>query len=93
MENNIFIKNNAIVGGAIKFNDKIIDVTNNIFKENEANLYGNDIATFPIRMEFLNKTKEMLQSNNQLSPGHYLNFSIDLCLVDHYSQVVSIDEK
>lgn len=93
LENNSFIQNRASIGGAIKMKDKIIEVNLNKFTENQAYLYGNDVATYPIRLELLNKTKERLKNSNQASPGHYLDFSIDLCLKDHYSQIVSINEK
>jgi hypothetical protein len=74
-------------------NDKIADINLNIFRDNKASLYGDKVASYPIRLELLNQTKEKLKNSNHVSPGHFLNFSIDLCMLDHFSQIVTINEK
>lgn len=105
IEVNVFEKNQGYIeGGGIKW-DKTIPIINfnNKFINNTA-LYGNDIASYPIKMKvFIIKDKEKKslmyflgnETNSKfillpnIVSGETLPFDIYLELIDHYNMVVS----
>lgn len=104
LENNIFYNNFAdLEGGAIKWSSLCPNIGKyNIFSSNNA-LYGNDFASFPIRMNmlFLDHEKNISISNikekepktnfpliNNISSGNIFAFNISIELIDHYGKVV-----
>ena len=65
---NTFTFNTAIIsGGAIKWNDiQPYNLTLNTYHENYA-VYGNDIASFPIKLEIINIPRKLHSNLNFIS--------------------------
>lgn len=55
-QNNQLINNSATIGGAIKFEKKIINFDSNLYKNNWASLYGNNLASYPLKMNLSQET-------------------------------------
>ena len=78
--NNTFTKNLAnISGGAVAWNDIMpYNLSNNTYELNSA-LYGNDIASYPIRIEIIDNESRILEDNYVISnipSGYPANFTI-----------------
>lgn len=83
ISNSRFINNSAIKdGGAIKFISFPPILTNNSF-ENNFGIYGNDIASYPVKIMrvFGNKLEDFTSLYNVPS-GEKLEYSIFLAIVD-----------
>ena len=90
--NNVFTRNRAEVnGGAIKWNDIMPRfLTSNQFTENVA-LYGNDIASFPVKIQRVNTTGRLLEALPTLPSGQSAGVQLEYALIDHIDQVVKSD--
>lgn len=81
--NNSFLNNKAFIeGGAIKWNDEMPILLNNYFSNNSA-IYGENIASFPIRIiaklynsSDLNKEVASPQKDEVLWPNNYSCYSL-----------------
>ncbi|CAG9324285.1 unnamed protein product [Blepharisma stoltei] len=88
----------AYKGGAINWDDSRPKLENNNFWNNSA-LYGNDIASFPTMMVFLNDTNQRVlqyQGNseltlNNIASGQNKNPPLTFALVDDISQIITTD--
>ena len=94
IQNNSFLNNTALIsgGGAIFWDYNLPFIVNNVFLGNQGN-FGNDLATFPFRMNIsMNESiykifENILQnfSSGSLIPEGYLNFA----LLDYYNQITT----
>ena len=99
--NNIFDSNTAFKqGGAIKWtgSQPLIDNSNYFFNNNA--IYGQNIATFPIRLNWIvfNRTdySYFYQSNDthsiaNISSGNKLPYILSVQMIDVYGKVVITD--
>lgn len=69
MVNNSFVNNSALEGGAIIYTKAKPHLLSNIFQNNKAN-YGDNIASFPVRIRILNKQNETITFLNNIRPSH-----------------------
>ena len=100
IKNNTFINNFASKeGGAVKWTNIMPNITDNIFTNNQA-FYGNDVASFPIRLQvFINFTNfstsfdeigiSKIPFIRNISSGNTLPFNITVLVLDCYDQIVS----
>lgn len=96
---NSSFKNNVakISGGCIHQEKKIFSwekiLKKLFFFENKA-IYGNNIASYPIRIK-LNANKTMINKKNQITftthPGEKLNSRIEFMFYDHFDQKVTLN--
>ena len=76
-------------GGAIYYNlyrPKLINVT----KENNTAMYGNDIASYPIKAKLKNANSDLIMLDSVVS-GQVYSPSLAFELIDHDEQVIVID--
>ena len=98
--NNDFVNNSvSIEGGAIKWTNVMPNISKNVFLNNKA-FYGNDIASFPIRMKVYINTQNSSFSFSDLGKydlpliknvpsGNVFPYNFTINIVDCYDQVVS----
>lgn len=98
--NNSFVGNKAeIEGGAIKWIEiEPIGLNTNFYQDNTA-IYGNDIASFPVKIEMENSFANYTCFNNStncyfsilnIASGSHLNFSLNFTIKDYYNQVYTL---
>ncbi len=64
---NKIINNSAQIGGAIKFEQIILNFENNIYKYNKAFVYGDKIASYPLKMKLSQETSGKYIVNQLIS--------------------------
>jgi predicted outer membrane repeat protein len=102
ISNNTFVRNSAEVkGGAIYWADYFPIINNNYMRDNSA-VYGDDVASFPIKLVMMSKNNTfanylnseavpLVASLDNVGSGHVLEQTLKFGLVDHYDHIVSID--
>lgn len=105
VRSNNFLSNTAeMEGGAIKWSEnKPFIEDDNLFKNNSA-LYGNDIASYPIRLMVQTFNKTDSKENRSLSPfttdmvtlqnivsGVEIPYGLKITILDFYDKIVNLD--
>jgi predicted outer membrane repeat protein len=86
--NSSFMSNSASTqGGGIYWTGSQPQLTNLTYSNNSA-LYGPDIASFAYSMQLLTSRR---LADLEVASGQSIDWSIQVALVDHYDQVISID--
>ena len=99
IENNSFVGNSAIEGGAIKWIPSLpASLENNTYKSNTA-VYGPNVAAFPLKLSlticdtdgniiFNDNISSIINLTNIQSGGTF-PYSLNFELLDYYNQTVS----
>jgi hypothetical protein len=103
--NSTFEGNTAqIEGGAISWSSTMPSISQDTLFTNNTSKYGNSIASYPIRMQYISdNTMSNFTSNftdtyapliltlSDIAPGQIVPEAISIALVDHYDQIVNSD--
>ena len=78
-----------VKGGAMYYNLYRPELENNTYNNNIAQ-YGNDIASYPIKIKFTNTSSDLIVLDN-IASGQVISPSLNFELVDHDKQVILTD--
>ncbi len=78
------------MGGAIHYNFNRPTIINNTFSNNSAP-YGNNVASYPSRIGFINSEGDASLSLEDIASGKSLSQALELGLFDMDGQIISLD--